>query len=630
MLWISIGLLIAAYVGVFAVICVRKYLMFVYDDWDLAYYNQLMRGLMHGRPYISLCDVYFLGNHVELILALILPIYALFQSPATLLVIQTFMLGLAAVPLFLIVRRQLNDRWGIIFVVIYLLYPAVGYTNLNEFHPESFIPFLQFFLLYYFLGSDFRRFALFMFLCLFAKENMALIIMMLGFYALLMRREKRWILLPVLSGIIWFLLYLKILSPVLSNGNVNYYDFYAPLGSNFGELVVNILLHPVQVIKTILVPEKLKYLAELFGPLSFLSFLSPGMLSITLPNFLQHLLSSRYSETCLFYYYPSEIMAVIFVSAVLGLRLLLQFTRVQRMQAYCYVIVPVVAVASGLVLAAPQFSVHKELGTTYGKSEVARVKNGFIREIPEGAGVVATFQFLPKLSTMTDELYSFHKVIVHAYHSRKMFELPQEVEFALIDFGDPQTFGTFFSFPAAGRNLSNFIENGHWGAIKAENNVVLFKRGHQGDMMVCATNAFVASNDVVNITFDNKVRLAGYLVDRSELAGKKALSLSFFWNVQEKIEGDYWLFVVILDKNGRVAYQTIHPLCYRIRPTSTWEKGETLREDYRLSIPSSLDKGSYKLNIGLFNVATKQPCRVIDNGKLPQDDRLAQLIDFEI
>lgn len=628
LIWLTISSLVVVYAGLFIAVSVGKYLNFLYCDWDLALYNQTLRGLLHGKPYISLIDVPFLGNHVEITLVGILPVYALFPHPVTLLIIQSLMLGLAAIPLFLITKHLLNDAWGVIFVIIYLIYPAVGYINLNEFHPESFLPFIQFFLLYFFIKNDFRKFAIFLFLCLFAKENMSLVIIMLGFYALIRRKEKKWVILPITSGVLWFLFYLKVLSPALSGGKINFYDFYGHLGGNLGQIISTIILHPVQVMKFMFLPHKLYYLMVLFGPLSFLSLLSPSILLIALPNFLQHFISSRITEVSLSFYYPSEMLAFIFISAIFGLSSLLKFSWVRERRVWCYIIVSVVAVTFSVRLS-PQLLLFNELRSICTITDDARIKDDFIRQIPQGAAVISTFQLMPKLSDRTDRLYSFHRVLEGRYHSKKDFVLPSDIEFALVDFNDPLTFTSFFSSQVNKRNILSFVKENQWGPLGAEGNLVFFKKNSPKNLSICDTGFFTESGNPIHATFDNGIELISYILDEEALQNSRRLKISFFWRALKKIDDDYWLFVAISDKEGHSLYSTVHPLCYRVYPPNAWKNGETVKEDYWLTMPRYFDKGSYRLYVGLFD-AVKNKVSSARIGAQVLNDRGIHLTDFQL
>lgn len=449
-IWSCVFCLIAIYIIIFIRISLCKYFNFLYTDWDLAIYNQIFRGLIHGKPFTSLLDVPFLGIHADITATLITPLYLFFPHPTTLLIIQSIMLGLAAIPLFLIVKKELSEAWGLIFVVVYLLYPAVGYTNLNEFHPESFLPFIHFFLFYAFMKKDFKKFTIWVLVCLFAKENMSLILITMGIYAWIDKRRKKWILLPMLSGIIWLILYGKVIFPAINQQKVEFLSIYSNLGdtpaqmlwtifthpiktsqfiiqkmgifkihSHFGETAPQtpwaIFFHPIQTLLFIFEQHKLNYIIYIFGPLSFLSFLKPSILLIPLPNFLQHLLSLRLTETYPTYYYPAESLAFVFIASIYGMKRLLKIEFFSKHKNVFYVIIPVIAIFFNSILG-PQIDMLLQMKEVCRKSETVIAKDKFIGMIPKQAAVVSTFEFLPKLSNLTERLYSFHRILTGSYH----------------------------------------------------------------------------------------------------------------------------------------------------------------------------------------------------------------------
>ena len=198
--WLSI----AAYVLCFGYLSFLKYQSFGYQDFDLAIYSQTLWNILHGSIYSSILGIDFLGNHAGFIVFLIAPLYFVFKSPLTLLFIQSLSLGVAAYPIYLIAKKELNRNIGLAIVVIYLIYPALGYVNLFEFHPQTLaIPFLIF-TYYYFEKENFKMFIIFMSLSLICQENIALIIALFGVYAFFIKKDIKWLLTPFLIGMAWF------------------------------------------------------------------------------------------------------------------------------------------------------------------------------------------------------------------------------------------------------------------------------------------------------------------------------------------------------------------------------------------------------------------------------------------
>ena len=96
-----LGSFIFLYIIFFSIICILKYNNFLYNALDLSIINNVLYNTLHGNTlYSSIQGHSYLGDHFTPILFLILPVYAIYQSPITLLVLQTIFLGLAALPIY--------------------------------------------------------------------------------------------------------------------------------------------------------------------------------------------------------------------------------------------------------------------------------------------------------------------------------------------------------------------------------------------------------------------------------------------------------------------------------------------------------------------------------------------------
>src|SRR5208337_4600517 len=105
-------------------------------------------------------------------------------------------------PLYALARDYHGRRMSLTIGAIYLLYPGLGYTNLYEFHPTCFAVFFLLCSAYYFYKEKFVLFTVCMFVSLLCQENIALIFVMWGVYASLLKRPWKWVLWPTVAGVI--------------------------------------------------------------------------------------------------------------------------------------------------------------------------------------------------------------------------------------------------------------------------------------------------------------------------------------------------------------------------------------------------------------------------------------------
>src|SRR3989338_8244429 len=123
---LTLAAAITLYVVVFGAISVWRYNNFSYNAMDLAILNQVFYNSAHGDLFASsVHHPTYLADHLELVVLILLPVYALFQHPITLLLLQTLVLGLSAWPVYRLGRSVLDQRWGLLLGIAWLLNPFV-------------------------------------------------------------------------------------------------------------------------------------------------------------------------------------------------------------------------------------------------------------------------------------------------------------------------------------------------------------------------------------------------------------------------------------------------------------------------------------------------------------------------
>ncbi|MCX5704064.1 MAG: DUF2079 domain-containing protein [Candidatus Omnitrophica bacterium] len=437
LLWVFI----LGYIFYFGLISIMKFNSFGYYDFDLAVHDLTVWNILHGSIYNSILGIPFLGNHMHLILFFIAPIYAIFRHPLTLLMLQTIALGLASLPLYRLAGNLLDKNWALVISIAYLFYPALGYTNLFEFHPTVFATLFLMLTLYYYEQRSFVKCIIFMFLSSICQENIPLAIIMFGVLAVFNRRSLKWIIAPILLGVSWFLIALFTIA-YFNNNTVQFVSIYQHLGNTPLQMISNIIIHPSILLKTLIRRQSFIYLLQIFGPLSFIPLFNPIWLIPSLPFFLQHMLSNRPADLTILYHYTAEIIPFLFVSFIYGIKFLLKKQWATH-QKFLKVSLLSMLFLSNVYLG-PHFIMLPRLIQQYKKDYLDIYKGKFINKIPPWAPVVATFEFLPHLSHR-HSLYSFHHVYMGFYTlSDKRYDLPKDVEYALIDFNDFLTFRGFY------------------------------------------------------------------------------------------------------------------------------------------------------------------------------------------
>lgn len=125
------------------------------------------------------------GGHVEIILVFLLPFFALFQSPLTLLFLQTFVIGASGIILYLAALNKLKDSTSALLILfVYLFFPFLPAIALSDIHADPFFVLPLFLAWLFHIKNKTNLFWFFIIISMSAKEYMVLPIALFGLYIL--------------------------------------------------------------------------------------------------------------------------------------------------------------------------------------------------------------------------------------------------------------------------------------------------------------------------------------------------------------------------------------------------------------------------------------------------------------
>ncbi len=101
-----------------------------------------------------------------------------------------------------------------------------------------------------------------------------------------------------------------------------------------------------------------------------------------------------------------------------------------------------------------------------------------------------------------------------------------------------------------------------------------------------------------DVRFGDQIGLVGYTFGDARPGG--ALSLTLYWKALARPMHDYTVFVHLLDAEGKVRAQVDTQPRGGAYPTSEWDNGEIVRDEFALKLPADLAPGSYGLELGLY------------------------------
>ena len=320
--WLALG--IATYTGVFTVLAVLRYRsLFAYEWGDLAGINHLMWSTTHGRPFFqSVTEQYFMG-HFQPILALLAVPYWIAPNIATLLFFGALAPALGAVPVFLLARRALGPRAGLIWAWAYLLYSPLHNVTLTDFRPVVLAIPLLLAALYAFERERFGWFVGWCVGVVLCQENLGLCVALLAGYAVCRRRPWKWAVTPLVLGVAWFALCTRVLMPMFFRDVA--YPFggylYLWIGNQPASALVRKILHnPYQYAMLLAAPSRLLLLLKCFWPLCFLPLAAPLILLVPAASWFQLLAVHHSAIHAVRVHWLAAMIPTFFFAAILGAR----------------------------------------------------------------------------------------------------------------------------------------------------------------------------------------------------------------------------------------------------------------------------------------------------------------------
>lgn len=339
---------ILTYTAVLSYISILKHNLFLTTAWDLGIYEQSIWSTANAGKFFWYTvelpinpNGCFFGIHFSPVLFLVIPVYKIFQSTASLLVFQSFIIALGAVPLYLIgLKETENPKYALLFSFLYLICPPLLGVNLFDFHTQAFLPLFFFFAFYYFSSKKFFKYFLFIILALSIVEFVPFIVIFFGLYGIWTERKEikcsiknlnyRFLfnktvaasILTIILGISWYIIartVIFICNPTVLP-NRNWAQFGDPVHNPLG-LLWNIVVNPLRTLQLILpsLGDKILYIFGLLIPVGLLSFLDIPSLLIGAPWFLAVFLSNYPPYYAVIgYQYVAFAVPFVFISAVRG------------------------------------------------------------------------------------------------------------------------------------------------------------------------------------------------------------------------------------------------------------------------------------------------------------------------
>lgn len=302
---------------------------------DLAEFDNLFFNALHGHPFrapaidADLRDWGAFKVHAELILYLLLPVYALVPGPETLLLLQTAAVALTAWPVYGFAARRLGAWGGAVVAALYLMLPAVQRPNFYDFH---FTPFGMLFVTLALYVHDLGQvrtdrltrvlgFVLFGLALLCREDTAAGLSLAMLILAVLGVRPKTSAVLALIGFAYVAAVKLWLMPSIGAMWFDTIYDrLKAPGYKGLPAVLATLATNPIYALRALMTERKLLYVLHFSVPLLFLWMRRPWLLVAALPGaFFTLFVTDRPAMSESSFQYTYLWVPYVMVASVLGL-----------------------------------------------------------------------------------------------------------------------------------------------------------------------------------------------------------------------------------------------------------------------------------------------------------------------
>ena len=411
--------------------------------YDSALYDQGMWLLSRfDAPFSTLMGRNLFGDHTSFVLLFLVPLYWLAPGAWIMFTAQSAAIAAGAIPVFLYGRRRLGSEWwALIGAGTYLLHPAVGWTNLENFHPDAFLGVFVGFAIYAALERKWRLYVVFVVLSLLVKEDVSLVIVPLGIWVAI-RRDRRIGLLTVFGSLAFmavamFVVMRSLIGVPTRNG------WRIPFGGVRG-LFDTAFTNPTRLVEHLRSDDRPWYLVQMTAPFAWLFARLPDVALISALVLFTNILSTFWYQYQIDYHYSLIAVPALSIGTVYAIGALREhIVRVRGRDVTVRSRPIALAVLASATLATAYLWSPVPWGRTpmfYGKTDnvYAASARELFELIPDDAVVSANYRLTPHLA-YRKEVYQFpvpFRVLLYgpdtSMEGERLAERSERVEFVML------------------------------------------------------------------------------------------------------------------------------------------------------------------------------------------------------
>ncbi len=205
------------------------------------------------------------------------------------------------------------------FALVYLLYPPTQWLVVDDFHPVALATPLLLGAIWFLDENRLLPFALCAGAACLTKEQIGLVVAVLGIWHAVSHGRRRAGLVILVAGVLVAVIATAVIVPHYAPGGGSpFAGRYEAVGGSPGGIVKTGFTHPLRLLQAATEHRDLSYLWDLLAPLGGLPLLSPLVAASALPELALNLLSGTRTQSSIHFHYTAGAIPGLIAGAVLG------------------------------------------------------------------------------------------------------------------------------------------------------------------------------------------------------------------------------------------------------------------------------------------------------------------------
>lgn len=395
---------------------------------DLGLYEQIIWQYSNGElAFSSFTNLLDIADRFRPIILFFAPIYKIFPFTQTLLILQSFLISLTILPIFLLCKHITKSVFFSVSVSIaFLAYVGTQSLQMNDFHELCALPFLLACVFYFLENRKWKAYWFFLTLSIMVREYIGFLAIGIAPYVFIKTKNNKQALATAIFGFLWSTVAIFLTMPFL--GQTAYQNFLGNKQSFLAD-IWQLTIHPLNTIQKLFFPlEKSRTILVSFASFGFLPlFFFPMIFPVGMQFLLRFLDAAHPYRWTYYFQYSADLAAMLAISSIYSAKIISKTFKFKKCYIYLGTWLIMTVLISQIIIPTPiKLLLKKDYFET---KDYIKINNEMLSLIPQNASV----------STQNN-------LASHLAKRKKLYLLPivKDAEYIAVDFRPNQDPYNFF------------------------------------------------------------------------------------------------------------------------------------------------------------------------------------------